>query len=361
MSNPKTTGSVIIETDKEIKVLAANMTEKLDAAELALSNLYAKFKTMLARLDEARASNNSRRQAALHKKLEKDEYQHVIEAREQNVLEGKKGSVRVGKMSGRFEKGSKHPHTEGYLNVIVISHNKTAIGSELSPFVLKRGNIFMENLWQCSKLYPFVPEIKDRNDGWKWDREVHIDKRTQNIKPEYWKWRKAGITYSEPLRYPAGSDHKKYCKAHVWPTNGSIDDAINMSADTPRVELPYVDARIKIYCPVYMELAKETEDFHILQEMLNDGYNLQILDIDGPKRATGSDGQPLPPYDTMPDGNSGEDGVGSIEINGPIIEALLVDTAQPFGHGYALACALLGHPEWITEFDMKKIPTDSID
>jgi hypothetical protein len=137
---------------------------------------------------------------------------------------------------------------------------------------------------------------------------------------------------------------------------------MNMNADTPAIKYKYVPARVKIYCPVYMELAKKSEDFDIIDQLLKEGYNVQILDVDGPIRPKAQDGQDIPaPYNQMSEGNYGENGVGSIEINEDNIKAMLRNVNQPFGHGYALACMLLGHPEWITDFDVSHMNDDSPD
>jgi hypothetical protein len=43
----------------------------------------------------------------------------------------------------------------------------------------------------------------------------------------------------------------------------------------------------------------------------------------------------------MYDGEYGDDGVGSIEINQEIYNELLNDSRNPFGHAYSLGAALL--------------------
>ena len=109
-------------------------------------------------------------------------------------------------------------------------------------------------------------------------------------------------------------------------------------------------------------MATKTKDFGTLRELLDAGYNIQILDVDGPERLVDEDGSVKAPYDQMPESTLkdkvyGETGVGSIAINEDNIKATLVDVDQPFGHGYALACALLDHPEWITEFPIESLPS----
>lgn len=109
-------------------------------------------------------------------------------------------------------------------------------------------------------------------------------------------------------------------------------------------------------------MAEKCKDFDVIYQLLDEGYNVQILDVDGPRRTVPSGGEePAFPYNQMPEGKYGENGVGSIEINEANIKALLANVSQPFGHGYALACLLLGHPEWITDFDVSEMNSDSPD
>jgi len=307
------------------------------------------------------SGSGSRRTTALYKRIEKDE--SAVTARKENIKEGRRGSIRVGRIAQRSAKGEKYPKTEGYVNIAVTSHNASGVGSELSPFKLKdeQGHL-MENIWQFSKVYSFVPDHIDKKTGWSHDREIHINKKTQTINSEYWDWRKKGMTFEEPMRYPVGISHRQYCKYSLWPESGDLADAVDMNENAPAVKYKYVPARVKIYCPVYMEMAKKNEDFDIISQLLNEGYNVQILDVDGPDRPKVKEGQKVPaPYDQMPDGTYGENGVGSIEINENNIKTMLTDVTQPFGHGYALACLLLGHPEWIADFDVSEMNNDSPD
>jgi hypothetical protein len=376
MSNTKKTGALIMEAGAEIKELLSTMSNRLDEFSEKMSEQDEYISRLNQKVEEltkrgaARkaggsgpASSDARRVNALYKKLENDEHAHVLKAKEENIKAERSGTLRVGRIAPRMQKGPKFPYTEGFLNVAVTSHNKAGVGAELSPFVLsnEEGHI-MENIWQCAKLYPFVPDIDDSRSGWTWRREVHINPKTQNINPAYWEWRNAGMTFDKPLRYPVGSQHRHYAKCHVWPTSNDLNDAINMTGETPMEKLPYAAARIKIYCPVYMEMASKTKDFATLRELLDAGYNIQILDVDGPERTKNEDGSVTAPYDQMPESTLehnayGESGVGSIEINEDNIKTMLMDEDQPFGHGYALACALLGHPEWVTEFPIENLPT----
>lgn len=272
------------------------------------------------------------------------------------------GTIRVGRIRGRMEPGKKYPVTEGYLNVVVTSHNQTKLGHSLSPYVLadSRGRI-MENLWQFAKIYPRV--TKQTQPDWTWETEVHCvapptgpalakaigSEQKPKVKPtdEYWEWRQTGMEHDKPIRYPNGFKGKADCICVLWPASGALDDATNPHA--PMLQLGYVDSRKKVYVGLYAMMAKKNAEFAQLRKMLEEGQNLQILDVDGPDidRAT-KNGVVKAPYDQIPSGVHGEtSGVGSIEINEANIRALIEDTDQPFGHGYVLAALLLGGDSWM--------------
>lgn len=277
----------------------------------------------------------------------------IQKAQQDNKARGLRGQVRVGRIATRFEKGKKFPITEGYMNIVVTSHNTTKLGAKLSPYVLsdKRGRL-MENLWQFAKAYAAVPKVKATdNCCWNWKSEIHIVEG--ELQPAYWEWRKAGMECKDPVRYPVGFQERHNCRYALWPVNfkmEKIDDLKRDYLNDPYVEmeeLNYVEARKKIYCPLYMYLAKQSEEFKMLSQLLDEGYNLQILDVDGPKLFKDHTGKAVPPYELMREGVYGETEVGSIPINEYSIKKMLHDTTQAFGHGYALATALLGHEEWI--------------
>lgn len=360
----------ILRTNLAINKLLDLYIEELQSVHTRLEEQNKIIEGMSQKIDEltkARTSrggnvggsggSGSRRVTALYKRIEKDA--DVIAAREENMKNKRRGSVRVGKIAPRNLKGGeRYPKTKGFINIAVTSHNTSGVGAELSPFKLhdEEGHI-MENIWQFAKIYPFVPNHTDKKTGWTWDRELHINKKTNEVLPAYWEWRHAGMKFQEPMRYPVGYGHRGYCRSHVWPESGLLSDAINMEAGTPRVEYKYIPARVKIYCPVYMEMARKCEDFATISQLLDEGYNVQILDVDGPEKPE----EVMSPYDQMPDGEYGEDGVGSIEINEANIKAMLNDVNQAFGHGYALACQLLEHPEWILDHDVSDMNSDEPD
>jgi len=261
------------------------------------------------------------------------------------------GHVRVGRYRGKNEPGEKIPVTDGFLNVIVTSHNQKGLGASLSPYVVadSKGRI-MENLWQFSKVYTRVH--KQTQPNWSWEAEEHYvyDKKTAKGKPtsDYWEWRQAGMEHDKPVRYPNGFKGKAECLFALWPTNGKLESVTN-----PKVKMDqigYIEARKKIYAPLYIQLAKGNPELLKLQEMLESGISIQIIDVDGPDivKATAADGTVKEPYDSIPKGIHGvTSGVGSIEITEQNIKLLMDDPDQPFGHGYVLACMLLEKEEWL--------------
>lgn len=281
----------------------------------------------------------------------------TVESKEPDVEPGK---IRVGRITHTREKGKKQfAVTDGYTNIVVTSHNTTKLGHTLSPYVLKdsKGRL-MENLWQFAKIYVQVGEQHQKE--WSHDAEVHIlgykkGKPIEKITPDYWKWRSKGMNHKHPVRYPNGYAGKAKCISCLWPAKTGImaaSEILNILNDVENEyaemdQLDYISARKRVYIPLYIALAKQTEEFAELQAMLNRGMNLQIMDVDGPDD-TIYDGDVPFPYNTMTKGIHGvTSGVGSIEMTEENVKALLNDPTQPFGHGYCLAVALLGKEEWL--------------
>jgi hypothetical protein len=272
--------------------------------------------------------------------------EEINAARKKNVSRNQKGRIRVGKIKGRFESGCKYPITKGYINIIVCSVNKTKLGSELTPFLLtnSRGQI-MENIWQFSKVYATVSKI-NAPSGWSWPSQIHVHQG--EITDDYWQWRIAGMNFMSPIRSPVPATDRAKCCYSLWPSdamgiNMTENYISNISDADPKnmIQLSYLEARQNVYCPLYTNLVKQQDQFRILKILLEAGYNLQILDLDGPNK------EDIPPYNEMVDGSYGEDKVGSISINKKNIGLLLKYIMQPFGHGYVLAVALMGKEHWL--------------
>lgn len=234
-------------------------------------------------------------------------------------------NIRVGVI--RYDKNYKkiYPSYEGYTLVEVMT--KSTQFGDLGPYVLKNeeGQI-MENIWQFTKVYPSVPATIqkysrfDNTVVWNHPAEKHVD-GDGTILPAYWDWRDKGINNPYHVRYPVGYSKKARgsCLYHLWNDE----------------KLDYVQARTKIYYPIYTDLVKRQPKFHLLKKMLNDGKKLLIAEVDGPQEHSMSYYKDK--YN-VPD-NWIEN--YTIEITPENMEIMLSDTRHPFGHGYCLAMALL--------------------
>lgn len=184
---------------------------------------------------------------------------------------------------------------------------------ELSPYYLRNeeGQL-MENLWQGVKIYKSVFEQKQVYSGhvtWQWKSEIHI--KDGEILPEYWKWRHALINNQYPVRYPNGYGGKHLCQGSLRylpeeerPATGEAYEHLN-----------YIEARKKIYCPVYRSLVQKTTAYQCLQVFLANGVNLQITDVD------------------VPD---------AVKVDQASFDQYLNDPSRSFGHTWTLAASLLG-------------------
>ena len=123
----------------------------------------------------------------------------------------------------------------------------------LSPFVLEGGYLYdkyyainIENAWQYSKVYK---EYVDSN---------------KNPTDEYFKWAKKGWASSYAHRYPMGKGVIPLYS--YW--NGE--------------KLTYVEARKKIYIPLYIRGALKSEAFQKLKNLyLTTDKDIYLLDFDG--------------------------------------------------------------------------------
>ncbi len=185
----------------------------------------------------------------------------VESARLANIAAGRIGSVRVARIMGRYKPA---PEAPGFITINVTSMNSKSVGAELSPFRLKTSEGYiMENVWQFSKFYDVIDSVSGADEtAWSYEFEQHSDNGTPNA--NYWIWRDAGFKFPYPVRYPVGKGKKPICS--IWEGK----------------HLGYIDARKQIYIPIYTQLAKATEDYAIIKHLVNSGYNVQLMDFDGP-------------------------------------------------------------------------------
>lgn len=161
--------------------------------------------------------------------------------------------------------------------------------SDLSPFLLpalKYGSLNFENLWQFSKVYKkFTMPIDGYPDA------------------SYYKWRDAGFANPQAVRYPMGKGAKP--EYLLWEGE----------------KLSYVEARKKVYAPIYAELVSRTRGYSLLQSL----YELLYADNE-PLVLRGYDA-----YDHIAMGRSLRD--------------VINDPDRKCGHGFVLAMMLTGELE----------------
>lgn len=236
--------------------------------------------------------------------------------------------LRVGRVvDGRFQS---YP---GFTDIVVTTVS-SAYGA-LSPFCLQdEHGRYHENIWQASKLYPFVPASEqtysrwDRRVIWSHPSEIHTEVKEGALQalPAYFAWRQKLLTNPYPVRYPVGYHHRHHCLCSFRELpDGTIDP-------TP---LDYVAARKAIYVPEYIRLVRKHPLFGELQRRVRGGENLLILDVDGPHQES------LPYYREKYGVDASFLDRGSVLALPAHLELLLNDTKHPYGHGYALATALM--------------------
>lgn len=237
--------------------------------------------------------------------------------------------IRVGR--SRYVDGDViHPTYPDFTPIPVISKSKE--WPELSPFYLKdeQGQI-MENIWQFGKVYPSVPRVyqqkskRDKRVIWSWSAETHLD-QNGNITPHYIPWRITGMNNSFAVRYPVGYEHRHKCVGYI-----PEDQHGNILFDQ---RLDYLQSRIRVYLPLYVRLAKQTDEYQELKERLAAGENLLIIEPDGPHQE--SNQYYHQKYGTDPNLIQQH----SIPATRENLMLMLNDTRHPFGHGYCLAIAL---------------------
>ena len=164
--------------------------------------------------------------------------------------------------------------------------SRSGFWSDLSPFLLpalQYGSLNFENLWQFSKVYKkFIMPIDGYPDA------------------SWYKWRDAGYANPKAVRYPMGKGAKP--EYLLW--DGE--------------KLSYVEARKKVYAPIYAELVSLTRGYSVLRELYkslsNDGLPLVLRDYDA--------------YDHIAIGRSLKD--------------VINDPNRKCGHGFVLAMMLTG-------------------
>ena len=240
---------------------------------------------------------------------------------------GEPGLVAVAK----YYPGKNIPFMDGFKPILI--HVKgTHLGAALSPYTMKNEQgMILENVWQFSKLYEFVTPQKISMSRWQKDRiiwehpgELHLKEDTPT--EEYWKWREKGMNNPFAVRYPNGFHGRRKCKFSLF-----------LNKDTGEWErLNYIESRKKIYCAEYARLVHNYQDFADLKDLVENGQNVMLIEVDGPDPELS-----YAPYDQI-----SRDSPGLI-MNEDTIRMLVNDERKPFGHGYTIAALLLGGEEWL--------------
>lgn len=146
---------------------------------------------------------------------------------------------------------------ESFERVDCTSHSPSALWQQLSPFHLGPVELYpgvvsktVENAWQYSKVYPG----QVGPDGWPTS--------------EWFKWRDKGLSAIYANRYPMGHSSKPLYS--FW-----IDE------NGQRQQLSYIEARWKIYLPLYQRCVVQTDAFKILKRRYDAGENIALADFDG--------------------------------------------------------------------------------
>lgn len=231
--------------------------------------------------------------------------------------------VWVASKPGRGSKTA-YPEKKGFLRVDVTSGSgnkftvdkKKVSATQMSPLFLGPVQDYaglqaerFENLWQFSKVYPQLG---------------HWDSVREQPTEAWTEWKKKGYKKLKPekrgrlakgIRTPAEVSklRKKFRETGApWTPRCSWWDG---------AELGYIDARKRIYVPLYARLVVETDAFKALQNLVAAGKKLLIIDLDGP------------PLSRHPDG---------ICVTEASIVGALNDPSYPFGHGFVVAALLAG-------------------
>jgi hypothetical protein len=283
-----------------------------------------------------------------------------------------KGQIRVGRCT---YSGSKRidPSFDNFESIVVLMQSHSEWGV-LGPYVLKdeMGRI-MENIWQFSKVYKKTRESKqtysrwDKTVIWNYPSTTHlsrdnyfdlfcelkdlelvksfgkipllmekglrtpilINNETYYTTYDYWVWSSLGMSNKYHVRYPNTFHGKSEVVCSLFYDNIKEEYQV----------LDYIQARKKIYAPIYCSLVKKQLKFKELQEKLSRGENLLIIEVDGPH----DDNK----YYKEKYGINNFVQNGTIKVNKNNIKILLNDSKYCFGHGYCLACALLDKDEWL--------------
>lgn len=223
------------------------------------------------------------------------EHERTIElCAQENSRLGIKGKVICYHM-GMMKEVDKRP---GYLNIFPnYKHGNRTDGlgmPSLSPMAMGPINHLqpdlppaknLENFFQSNKAFPSEVDIHG------------------NPKPEFYQTQIDMYLDPVPHRHKEASGHENIPVYSVWVT-----------PEKKELHLSYIESR-QVYCHFYEQFALKSPDFHKLQQLIQDGYNLQICGYDS--------------YQPIHD-----------------LETHYLDPSRPFGHELVLYTLLTTSPPY---------------
>lgn len=229
-----------------------------------------------------------------------------------------RGAVLVDKLPGRFAKNEdgtpkKWPVKEGFTRVNVCSSSRSS-ERLLSPMIL--GPISCRDIGigesECDVALPNL--VKNIENLWQYSKVWQGDEDLKTKLPgkRFFVRRAAGWAKEKADRYPLKDPTKVKSKSNpaFKSTTSTVNKSIPLYSWWKGEKLSYLEARRKIYCPIYEKLARTSPVFQALLSRVENGENILILGYDGYDRGNKS------------------------------WKECFEDTSRPFGHELVLACML---------------------
>lgn len=246
-----------------------------------------------SRADQAKITENRRQQ----------EKKDIEQARLDNAEGGQKGHLIVTKLR-MFSGPEDH---EGYLKVFPNfrhGNRKDGLGlPELSPM----------SLGPVETPQPSVPVAKNIENLHQFNKVFPSEIGEDGNPTEEW-YQTRSLAYQDPVPHR----HKPSAKSAKGSKN-IPEYSVWETPDGEELHLSYFESR-QIYCTYYERLAKKTESFATLKDLIENGTNIQIVGYDG--------------YDL------GMEVGASLKEKEQKFLRCYKDTSKPFGHELVLAALL---------------------
>lgn len=214
----------------------------------------------------------------------------------------------------KYYPGNGMPFMKGFKPILI--HVKGShLGASLSPYTMRNDQgMLLENIWQFSKLYECVTPQKIPMSRWQkdhiiWEHPGEVHLKDGEPTKEYWKWREKGMNNQYAVRYPNGFHGRKKCKFSLF-----------LNESTGEYErLSYIESRKKIYCAEYARMVRDNNDFIQLKNIIENGQNIMIIEVDGPDPKLN-----YAPYDRINTDNPG------LVMDENTVKLLINDERKPF-------------------------------